>query len=271
MLNQQESTKIPKYPLRLKIDSLLVFLSFHLLFWVLYFFCRIYKTEETLKLLFSVPYFIYFAASALVCIVLNEAFIPLFSQYDGTEQSVKKVNKTVSAFILLQMMFAIICCLFFPTSIKLACKQNDFYYIPHDPIFCAAGSFCLSATLCFIFWLEHFEAWLKWLPFKKENILFSTIVRRLLVVLFAVVGIVMGQIVTFKNSKLFCCDICSFNPLHSFHRTSFSCLLWTSTTLLQNHFNPNRLQWKNFLRYHYSFSNIRRINVRTISFCILCR
>jgi len=191
MLNQQESTKIPKYPLRLKIDSLLVFLSFHLLFWVLYFFCRIYKTEETLKLLFSVPYFIYFAASALVCIVLNEAFIPLFSQYDGTEQSVKKVNKTVSTFTILQMVSAIICCLFFPTSIKLACKQNDFYYIPHDPIFCAAGSFCLSATLCFIFWLEHFEAWLKWLPFKKENILFSTIVRRLLVVLFAVVGIVM--------------------------------------------------------------------------------
>src|SRR5574344_1840257 len=185
-----EQAIIPKYPFRLRIDSGLVFLSFHLLFWFLYYFCGIYPAGQIAKLLFSVPYAILLSSTIIICIIGNEIFIRKIYQYDGTIESIKSTNRTVGVFVLMQMVCTIGCGMCLPMCIKKACEINGFYYIPHDPLFCTLGSICLAATLCFIFWLEHFDAWLKWLPFKKEDILFSNIVRRILVVLFATVGIV---------------------------------------------------------------------------------
>src|SRR5574344_771988 len=182
---------VPSYPFRLRLDSVLVFVSYHILFWFLYAFCRIYTLSEVAKLLFSVPYALFLVGIGVVCILANEFFIRKISAYDGSEESAEKSNKAAGWFVALQMGFTILTSLFFPLCIKFACALNNMTYIPHDPWFLTLGSLFLAATLCYIIWLEHFDAWLSWLPFKKENIVLTDIMRRLFVAIFASAGIIL--------------------------------------------------------------------------------
>ena len=182
---------VPEYPVRLRIDSLLVFVSFHFLFWFLYLFCGIYTPPQVYKLVFSIPYAIFLCTTILICFVLNEIMIRKIREYNGTESSAEDVNKLVKMFIFLQMLLSFVCALFFPFCIKKACDMGGLMYLTHDPWFCTLGSFLLSTTLCYLLFVEHFDTWLSWLPFKKENIVFSSIMRRLLVLTFTSVGIVM--------------------------------------------------------------------------------
>jgi methyl-accepting chemotaxis protein len=186
-----ENLVVPKYPVRLRIDSLLVFVSFHLLFWFLYLFCGIYTPAQVFGLFFSVPYAVYLCLTVFVCFALNEIMIRKISRYDGTEISAADTNWLVKTFILLQILLSLICALFFPLCIKKSCNICGFIYLTHDPWFCTLGSFLLSTTLSYLLLVENFDTWLTWLPFKKENIVFSSIMRRLLVVCFTSVGIVM--------------------------------------------------------------------------------
>ena len=186
---------VPSYPFRLRLDSVLVFVSYHILFWVLYAFCRIYTPSEVAKLLFSVPYALFLVGIGVVCILANEFFIRKISAYDGSEESAEKSNKAAGWFVALQMGFTILTSLFFPLCIKFACALNNMTYIPHDPWFLTLGSLFLAATLCYIIWLEHFDAWLSWLPFKKENIVLTDIMRRLFVAIFASAGIILVTLV----------------------------------------------------------------------------
>jgi methyl-accepting chemotaxis protein len=186
-----ENSVVPKYPVRLRIDSLLVFVSFHLLFWFLYAFCGIYTPAQVFGLLFSVPYAVYLCSTLLACFALNEIMIRKISRYDGTEISAVDTNSLVKTFILLQILLSLICALFFPLCIKKSCDIGGLIYLTHDPWFCTLGSFLLSTTLSYLLLVENLDTWLKWLPFKKENIVFSSIMRRLLVLAFTSVGIVM--------------------------------------------------------------------------------
>src|SRR5574344_2591826 len=182
---------VPSYPFRLRLDSVLVFGSYHILFWFLYACCRIYTLSEVAKLLFSVPYALFLVGIGVVCILANEFFIRKISAYDGSEESAEKSNKAAGWFVALQMGFTILTSLFFPLCIKFACALNNMTYIPHDPWFLTLGSLFLAVTLCYIIWLAHFDAWLSWLPFKKENIVLTDIMRRLFVAIFASAGIIL--------------------------------------------------------------------------------
>ena len=190
-MSEFENFTVPEYPVRLRIDSLLVFVSFHLLFWFLYLFCGIYTPSQVFRLLFSIPYAVFLCTTVFICFILNEIMIRNIRRYDGKESSAAGTNRLVKAFVLLQMLLSFLCALFFPFCIKKACALNGIIYLTHDPWFCTIGSFLLSTTLSYLLLVEHLDTWLSWLPFKKENIVFSSIARRLLVLTFTSVGIVM--------------------------------------------------------------------------------
>ncbi len=184
------SVSVPAYPFRLKLDYFLLFDVYHILFWILITFCGVYSLEEIGKFIFSVPYFIFFLVTNVICYGLDFSIIHNIRAYNGKKNSFVKINKLTKLFTVLSMFIPIFLSVGFPLFMFVVSSNSRLQYIQHDIWFCAIGSVCLSSTFIYILWMEHFETWIKWLPLRKEFAAVGSIQRRILVMLSAVTGVV---------------------------------------------------------------------------------
>jgi methyl-accepting chemotaxis protein len=194
------SKKMPAaFSTRLAADSFLLFNSYQILFWFLFAFCGIYSAADTFSLICSAPYIIYLLFNAGFCLILNTLMMKKVLKYDGSTASEAASNTAARALMMGNAASSLLLSLCLPFVVKAACASKGIFYITHDPWFCAIGSYGLAGMFTYIIWLQNFEQWLTWLPFKKEYMFLSSTFRRLIVIFFAVVGVIM---VTLAGNRL---------------------------------------------------------------------
>lgn len=184
---------------RLVVDSLLLFNSYQILFWFLFAFCGIYSTADTFSLIFSLPYIIYLLLNTGFGIIYNFVMMKKILEYDGSTALETATNTTARSLMLGNAAVSFFLSLCLPFVVKAACASKGISYITHDPWFCAIGSYGLAGMFTYIIWLQNFEQWLTWLPFKQEYMFLNSTLRRLIVIFFAVIGVIM---VTLAGNRL---------------------------------------------------------------------
>ncbi len=195
--------KIPKAPRSLYFHSLNAFFNYHIIFWILLWFCDVYRFDE-LKLMMVQPLYIcVLIVAAFLSLVLTRVFTrKIEKSYKGTSESAVKVEHIGQRFVLVEMLLPFITLGMLPQAIRIACNHHDIYYVSHDPWFGAIGSYCIYSTLANIFWLRTYEKWIKWLPLKKSEVKFTSVLRHLIVSITSVVGVIMLTMLSNRNMEL---------------------------------------------------------------------
>lgn len=198
-----EELKVEKMPGKVYIGSLLAFTDFHIVVWILFWFCDIYSAETLKQMIFSVQNIVYVLVTCGIGLLIPKIMsVSIPKAYDGTKESIAKTENRLFAFMMLQYFAIIACFLGFPFTIMSICKTKGIYYITHDPWFASVGSGCLSGTLCYVMWLIRVENWVKWLPLKRNGIKLNSKMRHSLVTFSSTLGVIMVIMLANRNMEL---------------------------------------------------------------------
>ena len=202
---------IPNYSKKLFVLSLLCFDAFHIFFWIFYAFCEIYPVYHLISMMLSPVYLGYFFGTNIIAVLINIYLPSKIRGFDGDEDSVSCIGKKVQILEVLNLMPPFLLALLMPQVLKIVCASKGIYYIPHDPWFGALGCFGLFATPVYIIWMQNFERWLYWLPFKKEQIMMNNLMRHALVLLFSALGLVMSIMLANRGMEIRDADVAIFS------------------------------------------------------------
>jgi len=191
MSEKNLAVTIPPFPKRCTLWSMMCFIGYQILFWLVFAFCEIYSINQLIKLAISIPYILFFIISTSIGVSLSTFYKKSFDFFDGSESNVDRLARRSNEITVLQFAFTIIVALFMPLSLKLSCKMNGFNYFPLDAWFGVVGSLFLVSTYFFVYWLQTFESWLDWLPLRKKNITMGLVMRHVLVVFTTITATVL--------------------------------------------------------------------------------
>ena len=150
--------------------------------------------------MFSVAqFFLLFTRPAVLVYAILYAGLSVFSMvypdrtyvsYDGTKESAERINKFFDAQAYGYIFYLTINGVLFPFVLGTAAKSLGLstYSVPAF-IGMLVGAIFLVGLSFYVQWLEHLEAWLKFVPFKKENLKFTIISRLLLTNTFTTLGL----------------------------------------------------------------------------------
>ena len=113
-------------------------------------------------------------------------------KYDGSPESVEKCNKAAKFLTAAHAIGPTFVALLLPLSTRLGLWLGGFTHIPFVSLFCALGCLGTSSIFFYVLWIEAFEKEISWLPFRgKQDILFNSITRKVLITIYGCVGIIM--------------------------------------------------------------------------------
>ena len=199
----ENSQLAKKMPLKIYMSSMNAFVSFHIVVWLLMWFCEIYPPEILKQMILSVNNIVYVVVTMGIGFLIPKCasiFIP--KVYDGSPESIRKGERMVFLFMAIEYFSIIFTFVGFPFTVMGICKSKGFYYVTHDPWFAGVGAGSLCGSLCYVLWFISLEKWLKWLPLRKENIIMNTLLRHSLVTFAATLGTVMVVLLANRNLEL---------------------------------------------------------------------
>ncbi|MBP5174288.1 MAG: hypothetical protein ILP07_00050 [Treponema sp.] len=156
-----------------------------------------------LRSLFSPLPLIYLAALAVVIALSMKISYGRLSSYDGSEESAQKCNKTVGNIENLNVGLAILHGIAVALLISFSAKSKGIY-VPTIPfVMLNFSSTLLFGITFYVLWIEQTEAWISFIPFKKENMSFGLVMRNTLVAVLTCISLVlslMSPVLAFGDS-----------------------------------------------------------------------
>lgn len=132
-------------------------------------------------------------ATALLIILVVFSYISVskkISKFDGSNESIIKVNKTTKRFELFTIVAAILNGPLVAFIVTTACKMKDIQIDIAPVYFVCFASICLFACFFYICFMQNFEKSIYFVPFSKEFSSLSLVSRSIMVISFSVAGIV---------------------------------------------------------------------------------
>lgn len=133
----------------------------------------------------------------LLCIVIGISIRNTFkklSEYDGSENAIKECNKAIGNLENLNVAIAIGHGVVFAFLLTLSAKKIGIY-LPQTPfIMLSVSSTLLFGITFYVMWIEKTEAWISFVPFKKENMSFGLVMRNTLVAVLTCLSLVLAII-----------------------------------------------------------------------------
>src|SRR5574344_870451 len=160
-------------------------------------FSGLFTFKEIVKIAFS-------PEVLLICIIL--IIYPIvtfymvrnsFKKYDGTEASIKKYNIVTKYYLVVSMAVPLLFSMVLPFFIVVTLRR---YAIPIDfgPIMLTSISeTLLPGMLYYILFMEHFEAYISFLPLTTKDTYFKFVFRFVLVSFISAVAVVSSTIIPF--------------------------------------------------------------------------
>ena len=154
-------------------------------------FTGIFTFKQVLTFATRIPFIAFLFISTVIPSLLYLYARKTFESYDGSEESIIKTNKVALLYPKLSLISPILLNLILPPLCLLDQPINTIIIIMLQSF----GSVCLTSLLFYIKFLQSFEAYLCWLPLRKEYTSMSLIVRSILVAFFCSTGILIMCIV----------------------------------------------------------------------------
>lgn len=124
--------------------------------------------------------------------VINFRGWRILKKYDGSPESIDRCNKAAKFLTAAHAIAPMFVAFLLPISTRLGLGLGGFTVIPFVAWFCAIGCLGTSSIFFYILWIEAFEKEISWLPFRgKQDILFNSITRKVLITIYGCVGIIM--------------------------------------------------------------------------------
>lgn len=144
------------------------------------------------QLVFSMPMIVYTILVFLWVWFSTNFFYKRMAAYDGSEKSCDICNKLEFLFFNMNIGVLIVFSIALPFVFNIVAISKDITTYKLVPmIMMHMGNTFLSALLFYILWVETFEKWASFIPLRKKDVAISLIVRDILVVFFASLGIVL--------------------------------------------------------------------------------
>ena len=184
----KKSYKNPPAPIRVLIFSFLEYFA-PLAGLVLQVILGKYFDRATVITLCKGGYFVfYFWFASIVPFALYFYFVDKIRSYDGSEESLIKASKASYAYTKISIYIPVGINLIFVLWIAFSNIVPTSGGVVLAMFFCALGSTFLLALFFYIFYLQAYEKWQKFLPLRPEYQGMSLIVRSILVGFFAITG-----------------------------------------------------------------------------------
>ncbi len=141
--------------------------------------------RQLATVLFSPVTLGYYALLIVIVAFSTRKTYSVLAAYDGTEESCNKCNKKANSLMKLNVAVAVLNGSIYATIITSLAKAKGIF-IPVLPAHLLAyGINILVALTCYILWIEAYEHWMHFIPFKKEHMSFGLLARNTLVAFFA--------------------------------------------------------------------------------------
>ena len=138
-----------------------------------------------LGMFFSPATLIYMALLVVLVTITTRRTYGTLASYDGSEESIKLCNKRANGLITLNVAVAVLNGPAFALLLKLTSIQKHIPMMTAPSVFMGFGVNVLLAITFYILWIESFEAWIAFVPFRKEFMSFGLLARNTLVALLA--------------------------------------------------------------------------------------
>ena len=183
------SVRAPKIPVVAVVYNYLIYLIEPVFFPVFAITSRTVKQGDLFTFFISVPFFIYIALSLVTPTVLLFWIKAVFKKYDGSEKSVKKLNACAVLYTKLSIIFPILYASVLNVWASLSVAGS---YLQVLALWMQAmGCLFVFSVAQYVNFIQKFEKFLSFLPFRKEYQGLSIIARTVLVGFFVCFGILL--------------------------------------------------------------------------------
>lgn len=128
---------------------------------------------------------LYFAALIVIVVVSTRRTYSALAAYDGTEKSCDECNNKANNLMKLNVAAAILSGSLFAFILTTIAKQKGISFPAVPAHLLAYGTNILIALTSYILWIENYEHWMCFIPFRKKHMSFGLLARNTLVALLA--------------------------------------------------------------------------------------
>ena len=200
------SNDIGKIPYKMvnTVLAILVEVSYIFTFSIMMCFIGMYTVRQMIEILFSVPCMMLIIASAIYISSIATFLQRQIWSYDGTNDSLDKSNKAVKMMQFMMSVGTMPWLFVFPFVVKYCALSIDAVYISHSVWFCTFGSFGITDIFFYVLWMHIFENNVSWLPFRKQDIQYGSLTRKMVTYMYGIVGailLILTSLFVFEDMK----------------------------------------------------------------------
>jgi len=135
-------------------------------------------TFDEIKAIFTTPQVPLVIVTLILCPIITFFFMKRsFSKYDGSTEQIAKCNKLAKRYILFSFAIPLCFGLLLPPIITLALKSHSLFVDFGPIVLISISETLLPGMLYYILFMEHFEAYLSFLPLEEKFTSFKFVFR----------------------------------------------------------------------------------------------
>ena len=183
--------QLSKPPARIFIFSLLIFISWQLVFPLSLLIFDILPANVIKKLFLSFPFAITVIISALIAFLLYSHFIPVFANYNADEDAYKKALKSIKKYESLLIVSPILVSFSVPFILTAFAAEYSNKDVFNAVLMFSVGNCFLFALFFYVFFIQNFEKWLHIIPLHIDFKGMPLKIRSVLTAFFSFTGTIL--------------------------------------------------------------------------------
>lgn len=184
--------------------NLLIYVVPPLVFCIQMFFLWPLEISTKIQVVLSPGFFAHFILSVILPVIFWYVVSAGVGKKIKDEEDVSKINRLVSVYPRISILIPVILSISFSISVSLGLKSSGVKTIASSVYTSAIGSTFVFGLFIYVFFIEKFEEYLKWLPLTGKNLSLKFSVRNISVSVFSLLGTVMLilSVLFFKNDEI---------------------------------------------------------------------
>ena len=142
------------------------------------------------KVVFSPVILAYFAVLIAVVLVSTMIVYKKIAAYDGSEESCVECNKAQGLLINVNIVSALVHGILFGVLLSVIATKKGIHLPMLPSVLLSFGATMLWGITSYVLWIEAFERWMSFVPFRKEFMSFGLIMRNSFVAILTCLGLV---------------------------------------------------------------------------------
>ncbi len=171
--------------------NLLIYVVPPLVFCIQMFFLWPLEISTKIQVVLSPGFFVHFILSVILPVIFWYVVSAGVGKKIKDEEDVSKINRLVSVYPRISILVPVILSISFSISVSLGLKSSGVKTIASSVYTSAMGSTFVFGLFFYVFFIEKFEEYLKWLPLTGKNLSLKFSVRNISVSVFSLLGTVM--------------------------------------------------------------------------------